>query len=155
MSSIHDRLNVKLPIWNAGMGLGIAAAEMASAVSNAGGLGVLGLGSMEPAMMREEIAQTRKLTTRAFGANIIMPMMMEGQMDVLFDERVPLVVLFWGDPEPFIKDAHKRDMLVVSQCGDADEAARAADLGVDGVIVQGTEAGGHVQSDTPPGGSCP
>lgn len=149
MNKIHDKLGVKLPIWNAGMGLGIAGAQLASVVSNAGGLGVLGLGSMDPSAMEQMIAETRASTSRAFGANIIMPMMLEGQMAKCFDEKIPLLVLFWGDPEPYIADAHKRDMLVVSQCGDVEEAVRAAEAGVDGVIVQGTEAGGHVKATRP------
>lgn len=149
MSSIHERLNIKVPIWSAGMGIGIAGATLTSTVSNAGGLGVLGLGSLEPGVMHDLIAQTRKLTGRAFGVNIILPMLRAGQIETCFDERVPLMVLFWGDPEPYIADAHKRDILVVAQCGDVEEAVLAAEAGVDGVIVQGTEAGGHVKATRP------
>jgi len=149
MNRIHERLNVKVPIWSAGMGIGIAGATLTSTVSNAGGLGVLGLGALQPAVMKELIAETRELTTRAFGVNIIMPMMQPGQIETCYDERVPLMVLFWGDPEPYIRDAHKRDMLVVAQCGDVEEAVIAAEAGVDGVIVQGTEAGGHVKATRP------
>jgi nitronate monooxygenase len=149
MSKIHERLNIKLPIWNAGMGMGMAGAALSSVVSNAGGLGVLGLGGMPPQAMRPVIAEMRELTTRAFGVNIIMPMMQDGQIETCFDEDIPLMVLFWGDPAPYINDAHKRGVLVVSQCGDVEEAVRAAEAGVDGVIVQGTEAGGHVKATRP------
>lgn len=149
MSKIHEHLRIKLPIWSAGMGLGIAGSDLASAVSNAGGLGVLGLGGMDPQMMRQLIADTRAKTSRAFGVNIIMPLMVPGQIELCYDEKVPLLVLFWGDPSDYVKDAHKRGMLVVSQCGDVDEAVRAAEAGVDGVIVQGTEAGGHVKATRP------
>jgi nitronate monooxygenase len=149
MSKIHERLNIKLPIWNAGMGMGMAGAALSSVVSNAGGLGVLGLGGMPPQAMRPVIAEMRELTTRAFGVNIIMPMMQDGQIETCFDENIPLMVLFWGDPAPYINDAHKRGVLVVSQCGDVEEAVRAAEAGVDGVIVQGTEAGGHVKATRP------
>mgnify|MGYP003631259840 CR=1 FL=1 len=149
MSKIHEHLKIKLPIWSAGMGLGIAGSALTSAVSNAGGLGVLGLGGMAPDMMRAVIADTRNKTSRAFGVNIIMPLMVPGQIEMCYDENVALLVLFWGDPSDYVKDAHKRGMLVVSQCGDVDEAVRAADAGVDGVIVQGTEAGGHVKATRP------
>ncbi len=149
MSKIHDQLNIKLPIWSAGMGLGIAGAALSCAVSEARGLGVLGLGGMDPASMGKLIADMRARTSRAFGVNIIMPMMQDGQIEICFDEKVPLMVLFWGDPSPYIRDAHNRGILVVSQCGDVDEAVRAADAGVDGVIVQGTEAGGHVKATRP------
>lgn len=149
MSRIHEKLNIKVPIWSAGMGIGIAGAALTGTVSNAGGLGVLGLGALQPAVMRDLIAETRALTRRAFGANIILPMMQPGQIETCYDERVPLMVLFWGDPEPYVRDAHKRDMLVVAQCGDVEEAVVAAEAGVDGVIVQGTEAGGHVKATRP------
>ena len=149
MSKIHEQLNIKLPIWSAGMGLGISGAALSAAVSNAGGLGVLGLGGMGPAPMRALISDLRERTSRAFGINIIMPMMQDGQIETCFDKKVPLMVLFWGDPSPYINDAHERGILVVSQCGDADEAVRAAEAGVDGVIVQGIEAGGHVKATRP------
>lgn len=149
MSGIHERLNIKVPIWSAGMGIGIAGAALTSTVSNAGGLGVLGLGALQPGVMQGLIAETRALTRRAFGVNIILPMLQPGQIETCYDERVPLMVLFWGDPEPYVRDAHKRDMLVVAQCGDVEEAVIAAEAGVDGVIVQGTEAGGHVKATRP------
>ena len=132
MRRIHDQLNIKLPIWSAGMGLGIAGAALSCAVSEARGLGVLGLGGMDPASMRALIGDMRSRTSRAFGVNIILPMMQDGQIEICFDEKVPLMVLFWGDPSPYIRDAHQRGILVVSQCGDVDEAVRAADSGVDG-----------------------
>jgi nitronate monooxygenase len=149
MSKIHDRLDIKLPIWSAGMGLGIAGAALGGAVSNARGLGVLGAGGMDAAQTSALIAATRQITSRAFGVNIIMPMMQDGQIESCFDARVPLMVLFWGDPSPYVNDAHKRGILVVSQCGDTEDAVRAADAGVDGVIVQGIEAGGHVMATRP------
>lgn len=149
MNKINEQLKIRLPIWSAGMGLGIAGSALTSAVSNAGGLGVLGLGGMDPEMMRVVIAETRGKTSRAFGVNIIMPLMVPGQIETCYDEKVPLMVLFWGDPSDYIKDAHKRNILVVSQCGDVEEAVRAAEAGVDGVIVQGTEAGGHVKATRP------
>lgn len=131
------------------MGVGIAGPALACAVSEARGLGVLGLGGLDPAVMRTHLTEIRRLTSRAFGVNIIMPMMQPGQIETCFDEKVPLMVLFWGDPSPYIGDAHKRGMLVVAQCGDTEEAVQAADAGVDGVIVQGTEAGGHVKATRP------
>jgi nitronate monooxygenase len=149
MSKIHDRLNIKLPIWNAGMGIGIAGGALAGAVSEARGLGVLGLGGLEPSAMRTHLAEIRRRTSRAFGVNIIIPMMQSGQIETCFDEKVPLMILFWGDPAPYINDAHKRGILVVAQCGDTEEAVQAAEAGVDAVIVQGTEAGGHVKATRP------
>ncbi len=67
-------------------------------------------------------------------------------IEACFDARVEALVLFWGDVQPYVADAHKRKMYVVAQCGGADDAAAAADAGVDAVIIQGTEAGGHVKA---------
>ena len=149
MTSIHEKLNIRVPIWNAGMGIGIAGPELAAGVSNARGLGVLGSGGLTPDEIRAQIVAFRRLSSRAFGVNIILPLIASHEIETCFDERVPLMILFWGDVAPYIKDAHRRDILIVAQCGDAEEASIAADAGVDGIIIQGTEAGGHVKAHTP------
>ena len=149
MRTMLDRLDLKLPIWNAGMGGGIAGPELVAAVAEAGGLGVLGAGAIGGAQVRAQLAAIRALTARPCGANIILPMSDGSDVEACFDARVEVLVLFWGDPKPYVADAHKRGMFVVSQCGDAAEAVAAADAGVDAVIVQGTEAGGHVKALLP------
>ena len=149
MSVIHDKLNIRVPIWNAGMGIGIAGPELAAAVSNARGLGVLGVGGLAEDTIQQNIVSLRRLTSRAFGVNIILPLLQSREIEVCFDERIPLMILFWGDVSPYIKDAHRRDIQVVAQCGSADEAVAAADAGADGIIIQGTEAGGHVKAYLP------
>lgn len=131
------------------MGIGIAGPALTAAVSNARGLGVLGVGGLTPSDIEELVVETKRLTSRAFGVNIILPLVAANEIETCFDLRVPLMVLFWGDVSPYIKDAHRRDILVVAQCGNAEEASEAADAGVDGVIVQGTEAGGHVKATSP------
>ena len=149
MGDLLDRLGVKLPIWNAGMAGGMAGPALAAAVAENGGFGVLGVGAIPPHLVTSLIAATRALTSRPFGANIILPMSDGSDVEACFDARVPVLVLFWGDPQPFVADAHKRDMFVVSQVGNTDEAVSAADAGVDAVIVQGVEAGGHVKALAP------
>ena len=146
MRTLLDHLNLKLPIWSAGMGGGLAGPELVAAVSAAGGFGVLGAGSAPGALVSAWIAQTRELTSRPFGANIILPMSDGSDVEACFDARVPVLVLFWGDAQPYVKDAHRRDMFVVVQCGGPEDAVAAADAGVDAVIVQGCEAGGHVKA---------
>ena len=131
------------------MGIGIAGPALTGAVSNARGLGVLGVGGLTPQDIEALVVETRRLTSRAFGVNIILPLVQGHEIETCFDLRVPLMVLFWGDVSPYIKDAHRRDILVVAQCGNAEEASAAADAGVDGVIIQGTEAGGHVKATAP------
>ena len=149
MRTLLDHLNLKLPIWSAGMGGGLAGPALVAAVCEAGGFGVLGAGSAPGAVIDTWIAQTRALTSRPFGANIILPMSDGSDVEACFDARVPVLVLFWGDTQPYVKDAHRRDMFVVAQCGGPEDAVAAADAGVDAVIVQGFEAGGHVQALAP------
>lgn len=149
MRTLLDHLNIKLPIWSAGMGGGLASPALVAAVSDAGGFGVLGAGSAPGALISSWIAEIRALTSRPFGANIILPMSDGSDVEACFDARVPVLVLFWGDTQPYVKDAHQRDMFVVAQCGGPEDAVAAADAGVDGVIVQGLEAGGHVKAHAP------
>jgi NAD(P)H-dependent flavin oxidoreductase YrpB (nitropropane dioxygenase family) len=146
LNALCERFGFEIPILNAGMGLGIAGPALASAVSEAGGCGVLGLGAMPATLARSSIRAMRDRTHKAFGANFILPLLEDAAIDVAFDEGIPFLVLHWGDPEPFVRDAHRRGIAVFSQVGDADEAAQVAAVGVDGVFIQGREAGGHVKA---------
>ncbi len=141
-------LGIDYPIFSVGMGVNISGPELTAAVSNAGGCGVLGSGGLPAPVMREQIRALRALTTKPFGVNIIMPMMKEGQIEVAIEERVPFIVLFWGDPAPYIDDAHRAGVKVFIQVGSVEEGLEAAAKGVDAIIAQGIEAGGHVKSKT-------
>jgi len=130
------------------MGGGLAGVNLAAAVSNAGGLGVLGMGGLPAPATREQIHQLRSLTQRPFGVNIIMPLMDDQQIQCCLDEKVPLLILFWGDPSPYVEKAHSIGTKIAVQAGSVDEAKAAAAAGVDAVIAQGVEAGGHVRGTT-------
>jgi nitronate monooxygenase/enoyl-[acyl-carrier protein] reductase II len=143
-----DVLGIDLPILSAGMGGGMAGPELVSAVSNAGGFGVLGLLALPPPAVREQIRRTKALTRRPFGANFVLPQLRGGEIDACFDEGVAALVTFWGDPGPLVRDAHRRGMKVIAQVGSVDEAVAAAESAVDAVIAQGVEAGGHVRGAT-------
>ena len=145
---VCERLDVRYPIFSVGMGGGMAGPGLAAAVSEAGGCGVLGMGGMPAPVVREQIRALRCLTDRSFGVNVILPLLQEGQIEACLAERVPLLVLFWGDAAPYVADAHRRGTAVFLQVGSVDEAVAAADAGVDGIIAQGVEAGGHVKSTT-------
>lgn len=135
-----------LAIWNAGMGVGLAGPELAAAVSNAGGLGVLGMGGLPAPVIREQIRAARTLTDKPLGANIIMPLMGDdGPIECCLDERVDVLVLFWGDPAPYVERAHAVGTRLVAQVGSVAEARAVAEAGVDAVMIQGVEAGGHVK----------
>ncbi len=143
-----QQLGIEYPIFSVGMGGGMAGPELVAAVSNAGGGGVLGMGGLPARYIRQQIQQLRTLTNKPFGVNIILPMLQEGQIEACLDEKVPFLVLFWGDPKPYVEEAHKRGTKVFIQVGSVEEAKTAAAAGVDGIIAQGVESGGHVKSTT-------
>jgi nitronate monooxygenase len=140
------QLGIEYPIFSVGMGGGMAGPELVAAVSNAGGCGVLGMGGLPARYIRQQIQHLRTLTDKPFGVNIILPMLQEGQIEACFDEKVPILVLFWGDPQPYVEEAHKRGTKVFIQVGSVAEAKAAAAAGVDAIIAQGVESGGHVKS---------
>lgn len=147
-TALCRELGIEYPIFSVGMGAGMAGPELAAAVSNAGGCGVLGMGGLPARYIRQQLGQLRSLTQKPFGVNIILPLLQEGQIETCLDERVPVLVLFWGDPKPYVQEAHRRGTKVFIQVGSVEEAQAAAEAGVDGIIAQGVEAGGHVKSTT-------
>ncbi len=147
-TSLCRQLGVEYPIFSAGMGGGIAGPELAAAVSNAGAFGVLGMGGLPAPYIRQQIQRLRTLTNKPFGVNLILPLLQEGQVETCLDEKVPVLILFWGDPKPYIQEAHRRGTKVFIQVGSVEEARAAAEAGVDGILAQGVEAGGHVKSTT-------
>jgi NAD(P)H-dependent flavin oxidoreductase YrpB (nitropropane dioxygenase family) len=147
-TTLCRQLGIEYPLFSAGLGGGMAGPELVAAVSNAGACGVLGMGGLTAPYIRQQIQQTRMLTNKPFGANILLPLLQEGQIETCLDERVPILVLFWGDPTPYIGEAHRRGTKVFLQVGSVEEAQAAARAGVDAVIAQGIEAGGHVKSTT-------
>jgi nitronate monooxygenase len=142
------QLSIEYPIFSVGMGGGMAGPELTAAVSNAGGCGVLGMGGLPAPYIRQQVQKLRTLTNQPFGVNIILPLLQEGQIETCLDEKVPLLIVFWGDPKPYIGEAHRRGTKVFIQVGSIEEAQAAADAGVDAIIAQGVEAGGHVKSTT-------
>ena len=147
-TKLTEKLGIRHPIVQAGMG-GVARAELVAAVSNAGGLGMLGMVRMTPDFIRDQIQKTRALTMRPFGVNLIQPVApasgFEGQLEICIEEKIPVVSLFWSDPAPFVPRCHAAGIVVMLQVGSAEEAIRAAAAGVDMIVAQGVEAGGHVR----------
>ena len=146
-SALTREIGIRVPVFSVGMGW-IAGPELASAISNAGACGVVGLAGTTAAEASSRIRKTRTLTDKPFGVNIILARLGEGQIEACLDARVPLIVFFWGDPGPYVKEAHLRGVEVFVQVGSVSEAIAAARTGVDGIIAQGVEAGGHVKSKT-------
>jgi len=145
-TSLCDRLGINLPIIQAAMG-GVGGPRLAAAVSNAGGLGMLALWNVPPPVLHEQVQQTRALTARPFGVNLNLQWDQTERLKACLEERVPVISLFWGDPAPLVDAAHGGDAIVLHTASSADEARRAVASGVDVVVAQGWEAGGHVRGD--------
>lgn len=146
-TNLCEQLGIEYPVFSAGFAAG-AGPELAAAVSNAGGCGVLGGSSYRGPSLREHIRRLRHLTNQPFGVNLILDGIEEDQINTCLAERVPILVFFWGDARPYVEDAHQHGVKVFIQVGSVDEARAAADAGIDAIIAQGTEAGGHVKGTT-------
>jgi nitronate monooxygenase len=144
LSTPFTRLvGIDRPIVQAPIG-GLATPELAAAVSEAGGLGMLACTWNEPPAMRERIAATQRLTDRPFGVNLILAWDQAERLEVALDSGVRIVSFFWGDPGALVARCHDGGAIVLLTVGSADEARRAVESGVDVVVAQGWEAGGHV-----------
>ena len=198
-TAICDILGIEYPVLlagrgpTAGGGRGSAAtAELVAAVSNAGGLGVLGGAGFGPDALRQEIAKIRSLTDKPFGVDLLFPSnavrvsdanatdmqaqipqeywdaiaklkaefglpdvtlerpaaagrmwQVEDQVNVVIEERVPVLASGLGNPAPYVERCHDLGIRVISLVGNTKNAKRVASAGVDIVVAQGTEAGGH------------
>ena len=139
-----DLLGIEHPVLLAGMG-GVSMAPLVAAVSNAGGLGIMGAASLSVDELRAEIRKTRALTTRPFAVDLLAPLpaMIEPYLPVLYDEGVPIFVAGLAVPEKYVGDMKRRGMVVMVMTGKVQHAVRAEQAGADVVAAQGTEAGGH------------
>ena len=137
-------LNIKYPIFQGGMAW-IGTAELASAVSNAGGLGIIGAGHMPPDLLRAEIQKAKKWTNKPFGVNImLMSPFVKEVMQVVVDEKVPVVTTGAGNPAEYIPALKAIGSKVIPVVASVALAKRLVRTGVDAVIAEGTESGGHV-----------
>ena len=141
---IRDIIKTKYPIIQGGMA-NIATGEFAAAISNAGGLGLIAAGGMKPDQLRENIDRARELTDKPFGVNImLMHPQVDELMEIVIEKKVPVVTTGAGNPGkyvPALKEAGIKAMPVVASVALAQRMER---LGVDAVIAEGTESGGHV-----------
>jgi NAD(P)H-dependent flavin oxidoreductase YrpB (nitropropane dioxygenase family) len=138
------RLGIDLPIIQAPMG-GAVGPRLAAAVCNAGGLGMLSPWHLGIDAMRRELREMRALTSRPFGVNLVLEFPQQKRLAVCLEERVPIISFFWRDPSSLIPMAKAGGMIVMHTADSAADAKRAVDSGVDIVVAQGWEAGGHVR----------
>lgn len=138
-----ERLGIEVPVLSAGMAFA-AGPALAAAVSNAGGMGFLGAGLAPPEGIAAMIAATRRLTNRPFGIGFVTPFFTEVHLAACREARPHAVVFFWEQPQrAWIEALQASGTQVWMQVGSLAEAKEAAACGVDAVIAQGAEAGGH------------
>jgi nitronate monooxygenase len=142
-TSLTRILNIGVPIVQAPIA-NLTCPELVAGVSNAGALGMLSVTWREPDEIRSLLRTIRELTARPFGVNLILAWDMRERLEACLEEGVPVVSFFWGDPSPFLGSVHDAGAVAMLTVGSADEARIAVDQGVDILVAQGWEAGGHV-----------
>ena len=142
-NTITQLFNIKYPIVQGGM-IWVSGYKLASAVSNAGGLGLIGAGSMYPEVLREHIQKCKKATDKPFGVNV--PMLypdIEKIMDIIVEEGVKIVFTSAGNPKTWTAFLKEKGITVVHVVSSVKFALKAEAAGVDAVVCEGFEAGGH------------
>jgi len=143
MNQITQLFNIKYPIIQGGM-VWVSGWKLASAVSNAGGLGLIGAGSMYPYVLREHIQKCKKATDKPFGVNV--PMLypqVDDLMDIIVDEDVKIVFTSAGNPKTWTSFLKEKGITVVHVVSSVKFALKAESAGVDAIVCEGFEAGGH------------
>jgi enoyl-[acyl-carrier protein] reductase II len=143
MKTINQLFNIKYPIVQGGM-IWCSGWELASAVSNSGGLGLIGSGSMYPEILREQIIKCKKATNKPFGVNI--PLLypnIEKHIQIVIDEGVKIVFTSAGNPKTWTKHLKDNGITVVHVVSNVKFALKCEEAGVDGIVAEGFEAGGH------------
>ncbi len=143
-TSICDVLGIKYPILQGGMAW-VATAELAAAVSNAGGLGIIGAGNAPGDFIRKEIRKAKELTDKPFGVNImLLSPFVDEVIDIVYEERVPVITTGAGNPGKYIARFKEIGTKIIPVVPAVALAKKMEQEGVDALIAEGTESGGHV-----------
>ena len=140
---ITELFNIKYPIIQGGM-IWCSGWELASAVSNAGGLGIIGSGSMYPDVLKEHIIKCKAATDKPFAVNL--PMIypdIDQHINTILELKVPIVFTSAGNPKTWTKKLKDAGIIVVHVVSSVEFAIKAEDAGVDAIVAEGFEAGGH------------
>jgi len=144
MKDLRDIVGTKYPIIQGGMA-NIATHKLAAAVSNAGGLGLVGAGGWDVVRVRDEIRKTKALTDKPFGVNImLMSPHAEAISDMVIEEGIKVITTGAGNPGIYMDKWKEAGMIVIPVVPSVALAKRLERIGADAVIVEGTEAGGHI-----------
>lgn len=143
LSRITELFEIDYPVISGGM-VWCSGWELAAAVSNAGGLGLIGAGSMDPDVLRDHIIKCRKATSYNFGVNVpLMRPQAAELMEVIAEQKVPVVFTSAGSPKKWTEWLHKRGIMVAHVVSSSAFAVKCEEAGVDAVVAEGFEAGGH------------
>lgn len=146
--TITKLLGIKYPVFQGAMAQ-IARHQLASAVSNAGGLGIIASGGMSPEQLREEIVNCKKYTDKPFAVNLMLMMNNINEIiDVIIDEGVGIVTTGAGTPRKYMPKLKEAGIKVIPVIPSVKAAKKMEELGCDAVVVEGMEAGGHVGEST-------
>ena len=146
--SITKLLGIKYPVFQGAMAQ-IARYQLASAVSNAGGLGIIASGGMSPEQLREEIVNCKKYTDKPFAVNLMLMMHNINEIiDIVIDEGVGIVTTGAGTPRKYMPKLKEAGIKVIPVIPSVKAAKKMEELGCDAVVVEGMEAGGHVGEST-------
>ena len=143
MNRVNQLFGTQYPIIQAGM-IWCSGWELASAVSNAGGLGIIGAGSMYPEILRENIQKCKAATNKAFAVNV--PLLypdIDQHMQIIIEEKVPVVFTSAGSPKKWTSVLKSNNIKVVHVVASSALAIKCQDAGVDAIVAEGFEAGGH------------
>lgn len=143
MNKICELFGIQYPIIQGGM-IWNSGAKLAAAVSNAGGLGLIGAGSMYPDVLKAHIDKAKMLTEKPFGVNV--PMLypnVEEIIQIIIDKKVPIVFTSAGNPKTFTQLLKNHNIKVVHVVSSSKFALKAEEAGVDAIVAEGFEAGGH------------
>lgn len=140
---VTEIFGIKYPIISGGM-VWCSGWKLAAAVSNAGGLGLIGAGSMYPDVLREHIRKCKAATDKPYGVNVpLISKYSEALMEVIIDEKVPAVFTSAGNPKTWTSRLHEAGIKVAHVVASTKFALKCQDAGVDAVVAEGFEAGGH------------
>jgi len=142
-TAVCKLLRIAIPILQAGMARATTP-ELVAAVSNAGGLGIIGGLSRTPDELRNEIREVRELTDRPFGVNHVVCRMDRAAVQMTLAQRVPVLSLAWGRATDLTYQAHEAGIKVIHMVSTPEEAGQVASDGADVIVAQGTEGGGHI-----------
>jgi enoyl-[acyl-carrier protein] reductase II len=148
MMELTQMLGIKYPIFQGAMAQ-IALSPLVGAVSNAGGLGIIGSGGFSAERLREEIQRTKDITDKPFAVNLMLMMdNIPELIDVLIEEGIKIVTTGAGNPAPYMEKLKAHGIIVIPVVPSVKIAKKMEALGVDAIVAEGTEAGGHVGETT-------